>query len=105
VASYCGDWGTRRGGAPSYHLVMRPGNPVQPSDRDIWLTGRWRACTRRFGILFETPVEHEPWPLAAGVVEELTETLVHGCTQSGHCTQGIIANKNHLNKTSIGFTK
>ena len=43
---------------------------------DIWLTGRWRAYTRRFGILFETPVEHEPWPLAAGVVEELTETLV-----------------------------
>ena len=56
-------------------LVLRP-DPIQPSDRDIWLTGRWRAYTRRFGILFETPVEHEPWPLAAGVVEELTETLV-----------------------------
>jgi uncharacterized protein len=68
--------GTRRGGAPSYHLVMRPGDPIPPSDRDIWLTGRWRAYTRRFGILFETPVEHEPWPLAAGVVEELTETFV-----------------------------
>jgi uncharacterized protein YqjF (DUF2071 family) len=110
VDEYDGIWfliysGTRRGGAPSYHLVLRPGDPIQPSDRDIWLTGRWRAYTRRFGILFETPVEHEPWPLAAGVVEELTETLVHGCTQSGHCTQGIIANKNHLNKTSIGFTK
>jgi uncharacterized protein len=73
--------GTRRGGKPSYHLVVRPGDPiVQPSDRDIWLTGRWRAYTRRFGILFETPVEHEPWPLAAGVVEEFTETLV---TSSG----------------------
>ena len=68
--------GTRRGGAPSYHLVVRPGDPIQPSARDIWLTGRWRAYTRRFGILFETPVEHEPWPLAAGVIEELTETLV-----------------------------
>jgi hypothetical protein len=34
------------------------------------------AYNRRFGILIETPVEHEPWPLAAGVVEELTETLV-----------------------------
>jgi uncharacterized protein YqjF (DUF2071 family) len=81
--------------------VLRPGDPIQPSDRDIWLTGRWRAYTRRFGILFETPVEHEPWPLAAGVVEELTETLV---TATGLPTR-IIANKNHLNKTSIGFTK
>jgi hypothetical protein len=68
VDEYDGIWfliysGTRRGGAPSYHLVLRPGDPIQPSDRDIWLT------------------------------------------QSGHCTQGIIANKNHLNKTSIGFTK
>jgi uncharacterized protein len=68
--------GARRGGEPSYHLVVRPGDPIQPSHRDIWLTGRWRAYTRRLGILFETPVEHEPWPLSTGVVEQLTETLV-----------------------------
>ena len=67
--------GARRGGDPSYHLVVRPGDPIQPSHRDIWLTGRWRAYTRRWGILFETPVEHEPWPLFTGVIEQLTETL------------------------------
>ena len=68
--------GARRGGDPSYHLVVRPGDPIQPSHRDIWLTGRWRAYTRRWGILFETPVEHEPWPLSTGVIEQLTETLM-----------------------------
>ena len=68
--------GARRGGDPSYHLVVRPGDAIQPSDRDIWLTSRWRAYTRRFGILFETPVEHEPWPLFTGVIEQLTEKLV-----------------------------
>jgi uncharacterized protein len=68
--------GARRGGEPSYHLVVRPGDPIQPSHRDIWLTGRWRAYTRRVGILFETPVEHEPWPLSHGIVEQLTETLL-----------------------------
>jgi uncharacterized protein len=68
--------GARRGGGPSYHLVVRPGDPIESSDRDIWLTGRWRAYTRRFGILLETPVEHEPWPLCTGVIEQLTETLV-----------------------------
>jgi uncharacterized protein YqjF (DUF2071 family) len=69
--------GARRGGDPSYHLVVRPGDPIQPSDRDIWLTGRWRAYTRRLGILFETPVEHEPWPLAVGVVEALSQTVLN----------------------------
>jgi uncharacterized protein YqjF (DUF2071 family) len=68
--------GARRGGEPSYHLVVRPGDPIEPSDRDIWLTGRWRAYTTRFGVLFEIPVEHEPWPLATGVIEQLTETVV-----------------------------
>jgi len=52
------------------------GDPIQPSHRDIWLTGRWRAYTRRWGILFETPVEHEPWPLSTAVIEQLTETLL-----------------------------
>jgi uncharacterized protein YqjF (DUF2071 family) len=60
--------GARRGGKPSYHLVVRPGDPIlQPSDRDIWLTGRWRAYTRRFGILFETPssMSRGHWPPAS----------------------------------------
>jgi uncharacterized protein YqjF (DUF2071 family) len=68
--------GARRGGSPAYHVVVRPGDPIQPSDRDIWLTSRWRAYTRRWGILFETPVEHEPWPLSTGVIEQFTETLL-----------------------------
>jgi hypothetical protein len=33
-------------------------------------------ATRRVGILFETPVEHGPWPLSNGIVEQLTETLL-----------------------------
>ncbi|NMI01674.1 DUF2071 domain-containing protein [Pseudonocardia sp. K10HN5] len=69
--------GARRGGEPSYHLVIRPGERIQPSDRDIWLTSRWRGYTRRFGILFETPVEHEPWPLSTGVIEQFSETLAN----------------------------
>jgi uncharacterized protein YqjF (DUF2071 family) len=69
--------GARRGGQPAYHLVVRPGDRIQPSDLDIWLTSRWRAYTRRFGVLFETPVEHEPWPLSEGRIEQLAETLLN----------------------------
>ncbi|MFJ5726712.1 YqjF family protein [Streptomyces paradoxus] len=62
-------------GDASYRLVVRPGDPIDPTERDVWLTSRWRAYTRRLGLLWETPVEHEPWPLADAGVDVLEETL------------------------------
>ncbi|MEU6682764.1 DUF2071 domain-containing protein [Streptomyces sp. NPDC046832] len=67
--------GSRWVGGPSYRLVVRPRDPVHPTERDVWLTSRWRAYTRRLGLLWETPVEHEPWPLATAAVDVLEETL------------------------------
>lgn len=67
--------GSRRPNGPSYRLTVRPGDPIRPTERDVWLTSRWRAYTRRLGRLWETPVEHEPWPLAGASVEVLEETL------------------------------
>jgi uncharacterized protein YqjF (DUF2071 family) len=68
--------GRRQTGGASYRLVVRPGAPItRPTERDVWLTSRWRAYTRRLGLLWETPVEHEPWPLAEAAIEALEETL------------------------------
>jgi uncharacterized protein len=67
--------GSRWGGEASYRLVVRPGDPVRPTERDVWLTSRWRAYTRRLGRLWQTPVEHEPWPMARATVDVLDETL------------------------------
>ncbi|MCZ0206012.1 DUF2071 domain-containing protein [Streptomyces achromogenes] len=68
--------GRRRRGRACYRLAVRPGAPVErPTARDVWLTSRWRAYTRSPGLLWETPVAHEPWPLAGAAVEELEETL------------------------------
>ncbi|MFC8427128.1 YqjF family protein [Streptomyces sp. NPDC057253] len=67
--------GSRLGGRVSYRLRIRPGEDLRPTERDVWLTSRWRAYTRRLGRLWETPVEHEPWPLAGADVEVLEETL------------------------------
>lgn len=69
--------GTRRGGDPLYRLTVRPGTPVAADDRDVWLTSRWRAVTRRAGMLWEVPVEHEPWSLATVDIEELQQSLTH----------------------------
>lgn len=67
--------GTRGNGDASYRVLVRRGDPIEPTERDVWLTSRWRAYTRRLGVLWETPVEHEPWPLAHATVEVLEETL------------------------------
>jgi uncharacterized protein YqjF (DUF2071 family) len=67
--------GMRGGGSPSYRVVVRAGAVIEPSERDEWLTGRWRAYTRHLGRTLETPVEHEPWPLRGADVLELEESL------------------------------
>jgi uncharacterized protein YqjF (DUF2071 family) len=67
--------GSRWIGDASYRLVVRPGDPIEPTERDVWLISRWRAYTRRLGMLWETPVEHEPWPLSDATVDVLEETL------------------------------
>ncbi|MBM7172772.1 DUF2071 domain-containing protein [Streptomyces sp. G44] len=67
--------GSRWGGGASYRLVVRPGAPIRPAERDVWLTSRRRAYTRRLGMPGETPAEHEPWPLADAAVAVLEETL------------------------------
>ncbi|WP_454345468.1 DUF2071 domain-containing protein [Streptomyces canus] len=56
--------GPRRAGRVSHRPHVRPGEPVHPTERDVWLTSRRRAYTRRPGRIRETPVEHEPWPSA-----------------------------------------
>ncbi|TQJ85377.1 hypothetical protein FBY22_4149 [Streptomyces sp. SLBN-31] len=67
--------GSRWSGDASYRLHVRRGDPIEPTERDVWLTSRWRAYTRRLGMLWETPVEHEPWPLARATVDVLEETV------------------------------
>lgn len=70
------DYAGRRGrGGPSYRLRVRPGAVREPCERDVWLTGRWRAYSRRLGALLRTPVSHPPWTLRDAVVEVLEQDL------------------------------
>jgi uncharacterized protein YqjF (DUF2071 family) len=67
--------GTRWGGGARYRVAVRPGEPVRPTHRDVWLTSRWRCYSLRLGMLWETPVEHEPWPLCEAGLDGVEETL------------------------------
>ncbi|MBT2365723.1 DUF2071 domain-containing protein [Streptomyces sp. ISL-10] len=67
--------GCRRGGEPAYRLRIRPGAPLEPSALEVCLTSHWRVYSRHCGVLLETPVWHEPWPLHTAAVEEFAQTL------------------------------
>jgi uncharacterized protein YqjF (DUF2071 family) len=82
--------GSRWAGGPSYRLFVRPGEPIEPMERDVWLTSRWRAYTRRLGMLWETPVEHEPWPLADATVDVLEETLTTAAGLPAPATEPVV---------------
>lgn len=66
-------------GAPGHHIAVRPGPPLpdsQASDRDHFLTGRWRAYTTLAGVLAIVPVAHQPWPLQHAEVLVLEDSLL-----------------------------
>ncbi|WP_308312609.1 DUF2071 domain-containing protein [Streptomyces sp. ISL-11] len=67
--------GTRRSGNSSYDLAVRPGAPLVAGGLDTWLTSRWRAFSRSNRALWQTPVQHEPWPLRSAAVENMDQTL------------------------------
>ncbi|OBG33247.1 hypothetical protein A5672_24115 [Mycobacterium alsense] len=80
---------TRRGGRITYETVRRwprrglrsrvtvaVGGAVEPTPLEDWLTARWGAHTRRAGRTWWVPIEHQPWPLRAAEIVELSDELV-----------------------------
>jgi uncharacterized protein YqjF (DUF2071 family) len=59
-------------------IVIQPGSLYQPSDlteRDHFLTARYRLYTFARGKLRHANIEHPPWPLARAAVMELRQTV------------------------------
>lgn len=67
--------GSRIGASQYYRLQVHPGEPIQPSEFEVWLTSRWRTYTTHLGRLLVTPVEHEPWPLREAGLGSIEENL------------------------------
>ncbi|MGN6608861.1 MAG: YqjF family protein [Jatrophihabitans sp.] len=58
------------------HLSLRIGEPVDPTDLEVWLTARWGAHTRVAGRTWWVPNEHDAWPLQAAEVLDLRDDLM-----------------------------
>ena len=97
--------GSRQGGEPSYRAVVRPGDLLEPSELDTWLTGRWRAYTTHLGRLLVFPVEHEPWPLQSARLDLLEENLLGhaGLPEPGEAP--LVHYSEGVRKVRLGFPR
>ncbi|ULN41644.1 DUF2071 domain-containing protein [Mycolicibacterium crocinum] len=57
-------------------VAVRPGETVEPTALETWLTARWGAHTRKAGRTWWVPNQHEPWPLQSAQVVDLDDELV-----------------------------
>jgi uncharacterized protein YqjF (DUF2071 family) len=57
-------------------ISIRVGEPVEPTELDIWLTARWGLHHQVAGRTIWTPNEHGPWPLRAAEILDLSDDLV-----------------------------
>jgi uncharacterized protein YqjF (DUF2071 family) len=81
-------WSSRRrwpGRGLQAHIAIRVGEPIEPTDLDVWLTARWGLHHRVGGRTIWTPNHHGPWPLRSAELLELSDDLVAaaGLTVSG----------------------
>lgn len=58
-------------------LVLRH-SPVQPSERELFLTARFRLYTKLAGRLAFAQVDHPPWPLESASALELEQNVIEG---------------------------
>jgi uncharacterized protein YqjF (DUF2071 family) len=96
--------GVRRGGGPRYRLSVRPGEPIRPTRVDVWLTSRWRAFTRRLGAVWETPVEHAPWPLREARLEAMEQTLTRAAGLPPPTTEPVMHFSDGVRNVRLGIS-
>ena len=57
-------------------LTIAIGDAAEPTRLEVWLTARWGAHTRKAGKTWWVPNGHEPWPMRAAQIVELSEELL-----------------------------
>jgi Uncharacterized conserved protein (COG2071) len=78
-----------------HNIVVQPGSPLaaeELTERDHFLTGRWRAFTKIASRLVTVPVEHQPWPLWRVRIDHVNQNLLTtaglpapDCEPAGRC--------------------
>jgi uncharacterized protein YqjF (DUF2071 family) len=66
----------RRLGSGRSRIVVARDSPIQPGERELFLTARFRLYTRLAGRLAFAQVEHPPWPLESASALELQQDVI-----------------------------
>ncbi len=59
-------------------ITVRVGDPVEPTDLEVWLTSRWGLHTRVAGRTVWVPNQHGRWPLRSAELTGMHGDLVAG---------------------------
>ena len=59
-------------------ITVRVGDPVEPTELEVWLTSRWGLHTRVAGRTVWVPNQHDAWPLRSAELVGMQGDLVAG---------------------------
>jgi uncharacterized protein YqjF (DUF2071 family) len=97
--------GSRSSGEPAYRLTVRPGPPIRPTYQDVWLASRWRAFTHSAGTLWETPVQHEPWPLRRARLDDLAENVTRAAGLPAPAQEPLVHFSDGVHMVRLGLSR
>lgn len=69
-------WTVQRRGGPGTQVELRVGDPVEPTELEVFLTARWGMHSSLAGRGLWTPNEHSAWTLRAAELTGLQDELV-----------------------------
>ncbi|MEU4732201.1 DUF2071 domain-containing protein [Streptomyces sp. NPDC023588] len=94
----------RRG--PGYEIEVRTGRCIEAPDRlDSWLTNRFHAYSMSAGLLWRTPVRHEPWPLSRGTLVRLDESLLTSAGLPEPAASALVHTSPGVGPVRLGFPR
>ncbi|NXY94728.1 DUF2071 domain-containing protein [Streptomyces sp. BR123] len=100
---YTGRRGSR---GPGYEMEVRTDERIEAPHRlDSWLTDRFHAYSLSAGLLWRTPVSHEPWPLFRGTLVRLEESLLAAAGLPEPAASALVHTSPGVGPVRLGFPR
>jgi uncharacterized protein len=85
-------------------IAVKPGVPLEPTQRDHFLTARYRLYSLRRGRLAYAQIDHDPWPLHRATAVKLEQNLMEAAGLPAPNGQPLVHYSAELN-VKIGYIR
>ena len=85
-------------------IAVKPGVPLEPTERDHFFTARYRLYSLRRGRLAYAQIEHDRWPLACATLQKLDQNLMEAAGLPGPSGAPIVHYSAEIN-VKIGYIR